>query len=142
MLNTQTAAETLLGLGAEGTYGKDHPNWLSFLNDFSSKGRYEKRVQIFLDYHAASNKDTLEESLPQYFDESYELLNSDGNKRYAATTLRGWLSIFVAFWQYTGRGNLHHILPVLEKNISKWEKKQKTKKTHTFTKEELSKYTK
>jgi len=36
--------------------------------------------------------------------------------------MRSWLSMFCKFWEFTGRGNLKILLPIIENNISKWEK--------------------
>jgi hypothetical protein len=41
-------------------------------------------------------------------------------KGYAASTLFGWWSIFVKYWEMTKQGNLKICLPIIEPTLKKW----------------------
>jgi hypothetical protein len=47
--------------------------------------------------------------------------------------------MFVKFWLHTGRDDLKMQAPIIEDNISKWEKSHSVKKAKSFTKEQLGK---
>jgi len=60
----------------------------------------------------------------RYFDYKNSELNEEGDRRYSATTLRSWFSIFFAFWKHTGKGDLKMQCPIIDDNIKKWGKTQ------------------
>mmetsp|Transcript_6728 Transcript_6728/g.6036 ORF Transcript_6728/g.6036 Transcript_6728/m.6036 type:complete len:97 (+) Transcript_6728:419-709(+) len=47
------------------------------------------------------------------------------------------LAIFNKFWLHSGRGNLKEKAPIIESNISKWEKTYMVTKSKTLTKDDL-----
>jgi len=79
---------------------------------------------------------TLEDKLVLYFQKSH-LLFTDNNPRYAPTTMRGWLSMFLRYWQLTGKGNLKVLCPIIELNITAWETEYNSKSAKTFTKDDF-----
>jgi hypothetical protein len=124
-------------------YGQhSNPSWLSFLRQFPSAKKYSQRIQDFLHFHEARSQGhsdkNLKDSMLLYFTEKHEEKQNDEN-RYCPTTLRSWLSMLTAFWKHTGRGDLKMQMPILEDNISKWERTHTTRKAKTFTEENLSK---
>jgi hypothetical protein len=112
--------------------GRDHPSWIAFLEGFGSKDAYKKRVDDFFQWQASVDGDDLVAKLIQYFKTQH-----DGGL--APTTLRSWFSMFVKFWLHSGRGDLKLLAPIIEDNLSKWEKNHSVKKSKTFTKEQLGK---
>jgi hypothetical protein len=144
ILSTQDAVSALLGMNEEVIgdpvidYGQNNPSWVSFLKDFPSAKRYRDRIEDFFFFIRSSDvtitdTSSFEEMLLKYFDHLHEATDDDGNPRYKATVFRSFLSMFVAFWKHSGRGELKKNLPILEDNIKKWEKTTVVLKAKTFT---------
>ena len=74
--------------------------------------------------------------LIEYFDSHRAMLIED-KPAFSPTTLRGWLSMFTAFWTHTGKGDLKAQLPIIECNIAKWEKTHTLKQSYVLTNEQL-----
>ncbi|KAJ1401497.1 hypothetical protein B484DRAFT_405701 [Ochromonadaceae sp. CCMP2298] len=91
-------------------WGQENANWVGFLRNFLSKERYEK---IILELYFS--EDNLIASIISYFDECYDA-------GLAPTTLRSRFSAVKKFWLHTGRGNLSQMAPLVESNLSKWDK--------------------
>ena len=116
----------------------DLEQWHSFLSGF---GAQRACIDKFFSWRASYDtvNTSLHMSLLKYFDFQREQLNNDNQRMYAPTTMRGWLAIFSRYWAFTGRGDLKMLCPLLETNLSKWEKTYKVKKAYTFEKEHLGK---
>ncbi|KAJ1440248.1 hypothetical protein B484DRAFT_466912 [Ochromonadaceae sp. CCMP2298] len=112
-------------------WGQESANWVGFLRNFLSKERYEKIILELLLYHELQlyfSEDTLIASIISYFDECYDA-------GLAPTTLRSRFSAVKKFWLHTGRGNLSQMAPLVESNLSKWDKVHTTKQSNVFKKE-------
>jgi len=121
-------------------YGWNSPSWISFLKNFKSAAKYEERLLDFLKFADEKNSDTLSDSLTSCLIEYFDVRRAerrDEGPRYCGTTLRGWFSMFLKFWMYTGLGDLRQKAPILENNIGKWEKAQVVVKAVTFEKDDL-----
>ena len=126
----------------ESKYGCSSPSWVSFLSDFKSSARYRERILDFLKYadqcDVGADCNSLVKCLLDYFElKRREKKSGEETPRFCGTTLRGWFSMFLKFWRYTGLGDLRVIAPILENNISKWEKTEVVVKAATFEKEDL-----
>lgn len=104
-----------------------------------------ERIEDFLGFHdeRRCNEDSaysLNSSLVEYFDHKRDESNSCGERRYSASTLAGWLSMFVAFWKHTGRGALKLLVPIIETKIKKWKKTEGVVQAQVFSKDDLGKY--
>jgi hypothetical protein len=101
------------------------PSWDSFLRGFKSAPMYVQRIEDFMRWKSSFGEDiSLEAKLIRYFDYKNSELNEEGDRRYSATTLRSWFSIFFAFWKHTGKGDLKMQCPIIDDNIKKWGKTQ------------------
>jgi alpha-galactosidase/6-phospho-beta-glucosidase family protein len=112
-------------------FGLNHPSWVSAMNNFKSKDIYIERIIHFYNWQLEKNPEEESNNLINYFDEMHG--------RYTGGTLRSWLSVFKKFWQHTERGDLSSKLPIIEDNISKWEKTEKKTKAKPFTEIDISK---
>jgi hypothetical protein len=120
-------------------------SWTSFLREFASKIKYERRIENFYAYGDSNNypRDidgyflNAEEVLHRYFEFSHLLMNEDNKPRYAPTSLRGWYSIFLKYWIHTGKGNIDTIAPIIDSDLVKWTKGYEEKKAKVFSKEQL-----
>lgn len=63
---------------------------------------------IFLDWHVKKIPyiADMTTSIIHYFDEHAQLLTNSSTRKHSPTSLRSWLSVFKAFWRYTGKGDL------------------------------------
>jgi len=86
----------------------------------------------------AKSVTTLEDKLILYFEENHNAKKVDGSGegRFAPTTLRGWFSMFVRFWQLTGKGNLHVLVPIIEINLMSWESTYESTSAKALTKQD------
>ncbi|KAJ1418006.1 hypothetical protein B484DRAFT_466499, partial [Ochromonadaceae sp. CCMP2298] len=112
-------------------WGQKNANWVGFLRNLLSKERYEKIILELLLYHELQLyffEDTLIASIISYFDECYDA-------GLAPTTLRSRFSVVKKFWLHTGRCNLSQLAPLVESNLSKWDKVHMTKQSNVFKKE-------
>lgn len=60
--------------------------------------------------------------------------------KYKASTLMGFVSVLNAFHKYTGKGILQTQCPVLQNNILKWAKLERTKKSATMPRIKLEQF--
>jgi hypothetical protein len=113
-------------------WGRDSASWQGFLHDFYSRTRYEKIVEDYLlfdELQEDCEEDTLLGSMVSYFHESHE-------GGYAPTTLRSRFSALKKFFLHTGRGNISITVPLIESNLSKWDKAHTVKQARVFKKED------
>jgi hypothetical protein len=61
-------------------------------------------------------------------------------KMRASTTLRGVFSCLKKFWQYTGRGDLTKLAPLVTDLLGQWDKDHRTKQSAVFTKQHIGEY--
>jgi hypothetical protein len=102
-----------------------HASWNSFLTNFKSSHVYVQRVKDFLSWKSKFGEGTsLEANLITYFDYKNSEINEEGVRRFSASTMCTWFSIFVTFWKHTSRGNLKLLCPIIEDNLKKWGKTQ------------------
>jgi len=123
-------------------YGQNNISWKQFIVNKASSSKYVARINDFLhwqlDSRVTAGANSLVDKLVLYFQASHLALKDNGSMeaRYAPTTLRGWFSMFVRFWQLTGKGNLHVLCPIIELNITCWETIYNSKVAKTLTKED------
>ena len=106
------------------------------MSDFKSSARYRERILDFLKYadqcDVGADCNSLVKCLLDYFElKRREKKPGEETPRFCGTTLRGWFSMCLKFW------DLRVIAPILENNISKWEKTEVVVKAATFEKEDL-----
>ena len=115
------------------------------MSDFASAKEYKARVIDFLLWFQASKfkpenesflnpTNGLELGLIQYFYHSRSQNKTTGEPMYCAGKLRGWFSIFLKFWKFTGKGNLRTKCNIIEDEIGKWEKLEDVKQSMVFSK--------
>lgn len=120
-----------------------NPEWVSFLNGFKSKKKYENVLADYLTFHDKRPGSTgmelsMRSSLPRYVDAKYAEVLENGQKRYKASTIRSWYSVLKRFWELVHHKDLKEVLPAIEINLSKWEKSMApVKKAKTFETGEL-----
>eukprot|EP01035_Chromulina_nebulosa_P019217 gene19217-25068_t len=95
----------------EDNIGMNSPSWISFLNNFPSKKFYESRVNNFNQWVSSKGSNDLIKLLIDYFEEKYNEIDQSGNLKEKA--------------------------PIIESNISKWEKTYNVTKSKTLTKDDL-----
>jgi hypothetical protein len=78
-----------------------------------------------------------EDALITYFMKMRKENNADEQRAYAPTTMRGWFSMFKAFWLHTGRGDLEALVPLISTKLNHWQAAYITEKASTFTKEDM-----
>jgi hypothetical protein len=92
-------------------YGQNHPDWKSHLKGFISGDIYGGRVIDFLTWQQIKTdfedpQADLLARLKVYIEECYEATktNKQGKvvKKWAANTFRPWMSMFHAFWKFSG----------------------------------------
>jgi hypothetical protein len=118
-------------------WGRSEANWQGFLEDLACRNRYEKVVDAFLFFHEQQEdceESTLIKSMIAQFREQHNL------GQYAPNTLRSRFSALKKFWLNTGRGDLSALAPLIETNLSKWDKTHCVKQARTFRKEEYGKF--
>ena len=93
-------------------YGQNHPDWLSHLDGFKSGGVYSFRVLDMLWWYQLqsfeSDDTDLLAGLKLYIKKSREetvVKNGILVPKWVPTTYRGWMSMFHAFWKFTGFNN-------------------------------------
>jgi hypothetical protein len=67
---------------------------------------------------------SMEDGIDKYFDDYYSI-TINGAKSFKGTTLRGWFSVLLKFYQATAKGNLSALLPCVENSFDKWDKVDK-----------------
>ena len=97
-------------------------SWVSFLSDCDVGADFNSLVKCLLDYFEVKRR---------------KKKPGKETPRFCGTTFRGLFTMFLIFWRYTGLGDLGIIAPILEDNISKWEKTEVVVKASTFEKEDL-----
>jgi len=102
--------------------GQEHPDWKEFLRTFPSRKAYSDRVNHFILWQnqIIDNSDLLAR-LKVYFQVHHDMLKENGSAFYAPTCFRTWFSIFLKFWNFTGKGNLKSLAPLLYSNLTVWE---------------------
>jgi len=90
-------------------YGQKHPDWISHLKGFASAKTYGERIMDFLEWqHFYAGFELgldLLAKLKLYIEKSREETRLVGEKvvlRFAPTVFRGWMSMFMAFWKFSG----------------------------------------
>jgi hypothetical protein len=94
-------------------YGQNHPDWLSHTKNLMSGGKYSARVLDFLQWQQMKNdfedpEADLLAKLKVYIEECHveEVLDKKLDKmvrRWAPTVFRPWMSMFYAFWKFSGK---------------------------------------
>lgn len=125
----------------ETCYGQLTPSWIDAMKGFSSANMYRQRVIFFLQYYDRRKLEfsSIEAALVQYFYDSRNTPKVVGKpeSKYCGTTLRGWFSIFLKFWKFTGKGNLRASCSCIEDNIGKWEKTESVRTALVFDEQNL-----
>ena len=62
-----------------------------------------------------------------------------GRLAHARTAMRGWYSMFVAYWKHGGKGQLTYLMPTIEALLDQWEKVYEVTKAKSFTEDDLRK---
>lgn len=120
-------------------FGMNDPNWARAMVGFASAKLYEDRVLDFFYFQDDRDGDFVT-NLIAYFDNAHNKLKDDDlSPVYSATTLRGWYSMFCKFYSLVHKRDLKKDAPIIEDQISKWEKQCTVTKSKTFTKENISK---
>ena len=111
-------------------------SWVRYLKDLESGPIYKNRIDEWIawldkpnDFGVKPVFETKEDAIEGYFQDMHE-------KGYAASTLFGWWSIFVKYWEMTKQGNLKTRLPIIEPTLKKWAKAERIKKANVFTEEQ------
>ena len=126
-------------------YGQDHPDWLAFCGGIKTGHKYIAEVNIFLrwvhtrlpvcetqaDFDAA-----MVSKLKEYFVEVHDT-EVDGNPKYAPNHFRPMGSIFRAFWNHSGKGELKRLAPIIFTNINHWEAGYEEKHAPSFEKDQI-----
>lgn len=120
-------------------YKLDSVSWIRFLEDFSSKTVYEQRINDFLNYHQQQINQDFVTALIDYFDLKRHELKPNGEIANAPTSMRSWFSMFKAYWLHCHGQALEKIAPLIEINLTKWEKTYTVNKAAAFTKNQLRK---
>ena len=129
-------------------YGQNSPSWQAVMSDFASAKEYKARVIDFLQWFQGCKFNVgnesflnpangLETGLIQYFYHSRSQRKPTGEPMFCAGTLRGWFSIFLKFWKFTGKGNLRKKCTLIEDEIGKWEKLEDVKQSLVFSKHHI-----
>jgi hypothetical protein len=111
--------------GLRQDWGTSDPMLLHFYKHFKSAKKYkveQKRYLIFHEQQTTCSEADLIPNIVKYFKMSYTKktdqpgATADGLhniKMKASTTLRGVFSVLIKFWQYTGRGDLKKLAPLV-----------------------------
>ena len=96
--------------------GQEHPDWTEFLRTFPSRKAYSDRVNHFILWQnqVIDNSDLLAR-LKVYFQVHHDMLKENGSAFY------GFSIFFLKFWNFTGKGNLKSLAPLLYSNLTVWE---------------------
>ncbi|KAJ1401803.1 hypothetical protein B484DRAFT_437743, partial [Ochromonadaceae sp. CCMP2298] len=152
LLDTQDDDEILdtAENGLREDWGVSDPNLLTFFENFKSSKKYIVEHTKFLLFHekqTACSEADLIPNIVKYFKDSYAKktnrpgATADGLqdiKLKASTTLRGVFSVLIKFWQYTGRGELKKLAPLVTDLLGQWDKDHRTKQSATFTREHIT----
>jgi len=136
----------------EDIWGLNAASWISFLKDFKSGSKYLEQAKLFLHYHIGqtcsstedkTSRESMHASVISYFDYLHDLKSEKKGKeheaRFAPTTLRSTFAMLKRFFLHTGRGQLEVDVPIIESNLSKWDKKHTVKQAKTFSKAQMGK---
>ena len=122
-----------------------HPSWTAFLEGIKTSQTYRDRLSDFLLYREtflAGKADPtlvkLELILLNYFLARRELTDDNGDRRHGSTSMRGWYSIFKAYWIHSDRGIL--TIPLIEAKLNQWDKLHEVEKSEIFSKNDLEKF--
>lgn len=151
---TQEAVDCLVGMwnaeAEEIPHPKDAPvdngsknvNWIAFKNSIKSGPLYQKTVDDFIKWRLEQpeHTDYLYQDLTNYFIYLHELKKPDGSWLYAPTSLRGWFSTFIRYFQLVHLQDIEALAPIISILLSKWETGYSPNKACTFTKEQLKKF--
>lgn len=121
--------------------GQNSVAWTSFLNGFGSANKYARIIDLFVEFrNTLINTGALHDDLVLFFDHYHALKGPEQEQLYKGTTLRGWLSVFKAFFKFVRREDICQLSPIIEANLRKWESTDRITKAAVFTKENLRKY--
>ncbi|KAJ1410666.1 hypothetical protein B484DRAFT_455816 [Ochromonadaceae sp. CCMP2298] len=130
-------------------YGLENPQIVTFFKKFKSAKKYKAEMVKYCRFDQAqpdSSEENLIVNMVKYFEQSYldktvdDSASADGLleiKKRASTTLRGVFSVLKKMWQYTGRGNLTVLAPLVTDLLSQWDKEHRTKQSATFSKKNI-----
>ena len=123
-------------------FGQNAIAWKRFINNTSSGKVYSARIYDFLEWVMNKREETSETNdlhvyLIFYFDAEHCEVKGDLTPRYGPTTLRGWFSMFMRFWQLSGKGHLRTLCPSIELDLLAWESDYNVKVATTFCKEDI-----
>jgi hypothetical protein len=127
--------------------GAENPQIVTFFKKFKSAKKYKAEMVKYCRFDQAqpdSSEENLIVNMVKYFEQSYvdDSASADGLleiKKRASTTLCGVFSVLKKMWQYTGRGNLTVLAPLVTDLLSQWDKEHRTKQSATFSKKNIGK---
>jgi hypothetical protein len=132
-------------------YGLNNPMLVRFFKTFKSAKKYKAEMVKYCLFDQAqpnSCDENMVANMVLCFEQSYNAKAMDDSasaeglleiKKKASTTLRGVFSVLQKMWQYTGRGNLKNLAPLVTDLLSQWDKEHRTKQSAVFTKENVGK---
>ena len=125
--------------------GQNSPDWLEFLNHFTSAKLYNNRVLHFIEWmmsHREMDEDIIA-SLKKYFwfhHDQKKMVKGIEKALYAPPVFRSWFSMLNKFWKVTEKGDLKVLCPALYESFTDWETGYTQSHAHEFTKEEMLRY--
>jgi hypothetical protein len=134
-------------------FGLNNPMLVRFFKTFKSEKKYKAEMVkycLFVQAQPDSSEDKMIDNMVLYFEQSYNAKTSEDGasadglleiKKKASTTLRGVFSVLQKMWQYTGRGNLKNLAPLVTDLLGQWDKEHRTKQSAVFTRDHISKCT-
>ncbi|KAJ1381916.1 hypothetical protein B484DRAFT_411598, partial [Ochromonadaceae sp. CCMP2298] len=133
-------------------FGLNNPMLVRFFKTFKSEKKYKAEMVkycLFVQAQPDSSEDKMIDNMVLYFEQSYNAKTSDDGasadglleiKKKASTTLRGVFSVLQKMWQYTGRGNLKNLAPLVTDLLGQWDKEHRTKQSAVFTRDHITRF--
>ena len=131
------------GFEDEYNYGRDHKDWIAFLEDFTFAKVYVKVVNDFIDYFKkeTTEETSLEKGVVDYVKYLHGERKSDGALRFKATEILSTYSALKKFFRLAHYKDLDREYPVINALISQWLKTcEPIVKAKVFAEEELLKF--